>query len=60
MKHGRMVRGPFEKDRPNFPIQAEGTFQLEGFKSDILSCNSRRALRAKRGIQTQSGANPSG
>ena len=38
MKHGRMVRGPFEADRPNFPIQADGTFQLEGCKADIFSC----------------------
>jgi outer membrane protein assembly factor BamB len=37
MKHGRMVRGPFEADRPNLPIQADGTFQLEGCKADIIS-----------------------
>ena len=38
MKHGRMVRGPFEADRPNFPIQADGQFQLEGCKAEIFSC----------------------
>jgi len=37
MKHGRMNRGPFEKDRPNFPIEADGIFQLDGFKSEIFS-----------------------
>jgi outer membrane protein assembly factor BamB len=38
MKHGRMVRGPFEAERPDFPIQADGTFQLEGCKANIFSC----------------------
>ena len=37
MKHGRMVWGPYEEDRPNFPIQADGTFQLKGCKAGIFS-----------------------
>ena len=51
MKHGRMVRGPFEKERPNFPIPAEGTFQLEGFKSDIFSCNGSELFVRNQGFK---------
>jgi outer membrane protein assembly factor BamB len=37
MKHGRIVQGPYEDDHRNFPIPANGTFQLEGFKSGLFS-----------------------
>ena len=37
MKHGRIVQGPYQDDRRNFPVPASGTFQLEGFKSGIFS-----------------------
>lgn len=37
MKHGRMLQGPYQDDDRNFPIDAAGQFQLEGFKSGIFS-----------------------
>ena len=37
MKHGRMMQGPYQDNNRNFPVQASGTFQLEGFKSGIFS-----------------------
>lgn len=50
MRHGRMVRGPFEEDRPNFPIQADGIFQLDGFKSDIFSNNGSELFVRNQGF----------
>ncbi|MCA9147262.1 MAG: hypothetical protein KDB05_31010, partial [Planctomycetales bacterium] len=38
MKHSRIMQGPYEDDTRSFPIQASGTFQLEGCKADIFSC----------------------
>ena len=37
MKHGRMLSGPYQDDKRNFPVPASGTFQLEGCKADIFS-----------------------
>ena len=37
MKHGRIMQGPYQDASRNFPIQASGTFQLEGFRSGIFS-----------------------
>lgn len=37
MKHGRMMQGPYQDDKGNFPIAASGQFQLEGCKADIFS-----------------------
>ena len=37
MKYGKVMQGPYESDRRNFPIEASGTFQVEGFKSGIFS-----------------------
>ncbi|MFC1764659.1 PQQ-binding-like beta-propeller repeat protein [Planctomycetota bacterium] len=46
MKHGRMIRGPYEKDRPNFPIPADGQFQVDGFRSEIFSsCGNELFVR---------------
>ena len=50
MKHGRMVRGPFEEDRPNLPIQADGIFQLDGFKSDIFSSHGSELFVRNQGF----------
>tara|TARA_R110002072_G_scaffold302615_1_gene486845 strand:- start:132037 stop:135150 length:3114 start_codon:yes stop_codon:yes gene_type:complete len=38
MKHSRIMQGPYEDDTLSFPVQASGTFQLEGCKGDIFSC----------------------
>jgi outer membrane protein assembly factor BamB len=37
MKHGRMLSGPYQDEKRNFPVPASGTFQLEGCKADIFS-----------------------
>lgn len=37
MKHSRIMQGPYRDNSRNFPIQAPGQFQLEGFRSGIFS-----------------------
>lgn len=37
MKHGRMIQGPYQDGKGNFPIPASGEFQLEGCKAEIFS-----------------------
>ena len=37
MKHGRIMQGPYQDTSRNFPIQASGQFQMEGFRSGIFS-----------------------
>ena len=37
MKYGKIMQGPYQDDKRNFPIEASGTFQVEGFKSGIFS-----------------------
>ena len=37
MRHGRVLSGPYQDEKSNFPVPASGTFQLEGCKADIFS-----------------------
>jgi hypothetical protein len=50
MKHGKIMQGPYEDDNRDFPIQASGTFQLEGCKSDVFSCAGDQLFMRQQGF----------